>query len=237
MTQNIIQTLGNLTDISSDNPTPKISNNPQKNSNEGFDGYDNFLTSLLPEKHAIVDAPSPMPHFTEIKNANKVDNSMTSQSLFSNSVQNELFSSINSENQNKVFGDSLKSNNNENSPTFEKEAIEINQKLDNLTKILEGLITEKKEDENQMKLNDNRTDEKNATNTKNEEQNNEIAFEDFDSRLEKLKKSIEGDNGKLGDNFRLIELNNDFYDPMDDAGINLNINDDANYQLNDNYYM
>ena len=68
-------------------------------------------------------------------------------------------------------------------------------------------------------------------------QSNEIALEDFDSRLEKLKKSIEGDNGKIGDNFRLIELNNDFYDPMDDAGINLNINDNANYQLNDNYYM
>ena len=88
MTQNIIQTIGNLTDISSVNPTPKISNSAPTNSNEGFDGYDNFLTSLLPEKHGVIDAPSPMPHFTEIKNANKVDSSMTSQSLFSNSVQN-----------------------------------------------------------------------------------------------------------------------------------------------------
>lgn len=231
MTQHSIQSLENLTNIPLVNPTPKTSINPQPNSNEGFDGYDNFLTSLLPEKHAQIDAP--MPHFTEIKNSNKADNSMKSQSLFSNSVQNDLFSSINSEIQNK---ESLKSYNNENSQIFEKEAIEINQKLDNLTKILEGLITEKKEDENQMRLNNNGIDEKNATNT-NEEHNNEITLEDFDSRLEKLKKSIEGDNGKLGDNFRLIELNNDFYDPMDDAGINLNINDNENYQLNDNYYM
>ena len=208
---------------------------------EGFDGYDGFIAGLLPEQHSILDKPSinnssfinppppleiinespiSQPHFTETKS----DNSMLSGSLFSSSIQNELFNTLKSQTQDQIQLNDKKIN---PIPTenFENEAIEINKKLDNLTKILEGLMKEKNnDDEHEEKLQKNNTNINNNNtsidNTINEvtkvnqtiiklskEESKIEALEDFDSRLEKLKKSIEEpEKETIGDDFRMMEI-------------------------------
>lgn len=140
-----------------------------------IDGYDGILIKDLPQQN--------YPQFSEMNSSNKVENSMLGKSLFSNSVQNDLFSSLNEGKNQKIIND----NPNLNPENFD----EINKKLDNLTHILEGLMKDKNNEEDKLI-------EKNTQKIKNETvfelKKNELQIErleDFDSRLEKLKKSIE----------------------------------------------
>lgn len=173
--------------------------------NEGFDGFiDNIISEEKKFSNFYNDS---IPHFTQTNSTNYLTSSSSSQSLFSNSVQNQLFSSFSSSKKNLA-------DLSENTENFAIEAKEINKKLDNLTKILEKMILSEK----QMDSRNNKRESKN--NKKNEVKAIE-KLEDFDSRLEKLKQSIEKETNaehNQKDDFRLKEIDGfseDYYSNFD----------------------
>lgn len=151
-----------------------IKNESNFNLNDGFDGFIDKIIS--DEKKFSSFNNDSTPHFTETNSTNYLTTHTSSQSLFSNSVQNQLFSSLS--NSKKSLVDLS-----ENTENFAIEAKEINKRLDNLTKILEKMILSEKQ---MNPINDKLESKNNKNEVKAIEK-----LEDFDSRLEKLKQSIE----------------------------------------------